>query len=235
MSKTSSAVVVGVFTLVMPALAAAHISLGAAPAFADTTQEITFGVGHGCDNKWDTFSVQVDIPPSVTTVRAIPSDFGKVTTTRDSANVVKSIKWEKLSNAELQDGDPNYYKLGLRIKVPNQPFTRLLFPTHQVCRSADGKTEKSAEWVAETDSPDENGPKAAPALVILPPREKGWNKYTVPAAVADLKPFFGDALIVWKGNSAYSPGANTLGQIKSTADVTELTSLAAGDVVWVKY
>ncbi|WP_394841820.1 DUF1775 domain-containing protein [Pendulispora brunnea] len=235
MSKTSSAVVVGVFTLVTPALAAAHISLGAAPAFADTTQEITFGVGHGCDNLWDTFSVQVDIPASVTTVRAIPSDFGKVTVIRNTANIITGVKWEKLSNADLQDGDTNYYKLGLRIKVPNQPFTRLLFPTHQVCRSADGKVEKPVDWVAETDSHDENGPKPAPSLNILPPREKGWNKYTVPVAITDLKQYFGDALIVWKGNAAYSPGANTVGQIKSTADVTELTSLAANDVVWVKY
>ena len=234
MSKTSSAFIVGVFTLAVPALATAHISLGSAPGLADSTQEITFGVGHGCD-KLDTFSVLVDIPASVTTVRAVPSDFGKVSTVRDAANVVKGIKWEKLSNAELQDGDPNYYKLSLRIKVPNQPFTRLLFPAHQVCRSADGKTEKTVDWAAETESSGETGPEPAPALFILPARDKGWNKYTVPVAIPDLKSYFGDALIVWKGNAAYSPNANTLSQIKSTADVTELTSLAANDVVWVRY
>ena len=53
--------------------------------------------------------------------------------------------------------------------------------------------------------------------------------------IDDRSLFFGDAAIVWKGDAAYSPNPATVELIGSTADVTELGSLAEGDEIWVKY
>lgn len=75
----------------------------------------------------------------------------------------------------------------------------------------------------------------APALVVLPARQAGWNKLTVPVAVTDLSVLFADAQIVWKSSAAYSANAATLDQIKTTAGVSVLSALAAGDEIWVKY
>jgi hypothetical protein len=84
-------------------------------------------------------------------------------------------------------------------------------------------------------SPDGGGPEPAPALVILPARVSGWNKLTVPAAIADLGAFFKDAAIVWKGTAAYSSNTATADLIGTTSGVSKLTSLAMGDEIWVKY
>jgi hypothetical protein len=50
-----------------------------------------------------------------------------------------------------------------------------------------------------------------------------------------LKAFFGDAQIVWKGTAAFSANPTTAGLIAGTSGVTALTSIAAGDVIWVKH
>ena len=68
----------------------------------------------------------------------------------------------------------------------------------------------------------------APALTVLPARQPGWNKYTVPVAVADLKPLFADAQIVWKDSAAYSANANTVAQIAGTAGVIVLRRTEGG-------
>jgi hypothetical protein len=75
----------------------------------------------------------------------------------------------------------------------------------------------------------------APGLLIVPAHVPGWNKVTVPAAVADLGVYFGDALIVWKGTAAFSANPATKDMIAGTPGVTALTSLAASDEIWVKY
>jgi uncharacterized protein YcnI len=213
------------------AVASAHISIASGPAFAGTSQEIAFGVGHGCSGL-DTYSVTIEIPPSVTTVRTETSDFGPVTVTKDAANIITAVTWQK-PDASLLDEDTAYYKLVLRIKVPNNPFTALRFPAHQTCRSKDGTTTTTVDWVA--DEATDGGAEPAPKLVILPPRMPGWNKFAVPAAISDLAAFFGDALIVWRGSAAYSANPNTTDQIAKTAGVTPLSALAANDEIWVKY
>lgn len=211
-----------------PVVAQAHVGVSSGPGFANTTQEVTFSVGHGCEGS-DTYAVRIEIPAGVTSVRALTSDFGRATVERDDAGLVTAVSWQK-PDADLIDADDNYYKLTLRLKVPNAPFTSLYFLTHQTCKTKDGEI-KTAEWTAK---PGESG-EPAPELKILPARTSGWNKFTAPVAMSDLKAFFGDALIVWKGTAAFSANTNTAAQIASTPGVTALTEIAAGDEIWVKY
>lgn len=233
MGRTKKALLIGTAVSLAASVAGAHFSIASGPGFADKNQEIMLGAGHGCGDL-DTQSVVVTIPESVTSVRAMPSEFGRVSVQRDPATeVVRSVTWTR-AVADLAPADENYYKVGLRIRVPNRPFTKLHFPVRQTCRTADGGTTYT-DWIAETENPDGGGPEPAPELIILPARQSGWNKYSVPAAIPDLKVFFSDALIVWKGDAAFSANANTTQMIKDTPGVTELTSLAAGDEVWVKY
>ena len=223
------------FPLLAPLAAEAHVGISNKYAVANATQEITFGVGHGCEGS-DTYRLTIDIPAGVTSVRAVPSAFGKVTVNRDATDAVVSVTWQK-ADADVLPNDPNYYPLSLRLKVPNAPFTTLHFPTHQTCRKADGTLLPVVDWVGTVHVEGENTgmPEPAPAVVVLPERKAGWNKYVIPVALTDLNPYFADAQIVWKGTSAFSANAATADQIKTTAGVTPLTTLAAGDEIWVKY
>jgi uncharacterized protein YcnI len=230
MHRTVVALLVVTGILVVPAIASAHVSVASGPGFANTTQEIVFGVGHGCAGA-DTYSVRIEIPAGVTSVRPVRSDFGRVSVEKNSAGDVTAVIWQK-ADADLLEGDISYYKLAVRLKVPNQPFTTLYFPTHQTCKASDG-TLSSTDWVGTPASG--SGEEPAPALNIVPARKPGWNKFTVPSAIPDLNVFFGDAQIVWKGATAYSPNPTTVEQVKATSGVTALTELQANDEIWVKY
>jgi uncharacterized protein YcnI len=210
--------------------AEAHISLASGPAQATRTQKITFGVGHGCAGD-DTLRIRIDIPAGVTGVRALFSDFGKPTVIRDGTTVT-AVEWTKADNDVLA-GDDAYYELTIRARVPDAAFTRLQFNVTQVCRSSGG-TETTVMW----DQAPGAGGNPAPLLTVVPARSAGWNKITVGRAVtaADLPLYLGDAQIVWRGNAAYSPNANTMMQIGSTQGVTVLSGdLASGDELWVRY
>ncbi|HEY7371169.1 MAG TPA: DUF1775 domain-containing protein [Polyangia bacterium] len=224
----------GLALLLRSAIADAHISIASGPGFANTTQEITFGVGHGCAGA-DTTGVRVEIPAAVVSVRAMRSDFGKVSVEKDAAGTITAVSWQK-PDAEVLDADLAYYKLVLRVKVPDQPFTTIFFPSRQTCRAADG-TMTTVNWVSLPTDPvvDGGADEPAPALTIVPARRPGWNKFTVAAGVPDLSVFFNDALIVWKGAAAYSANPATTDLIMATSGVTALSSLAANDEVWVKY
>lgn len=210
----------------------AHVSLASGPAFADKSQKITFSVGHGCEGS-DTVKVEIEIPTQITSVRGLASDFGKVTVTRDpndtnAATNIRRLTWTKPAGTEL-DEDVGFYEITLRGKVANQPFTQVQINVHQTC--ANGAEE---HWTA---APGASG-SPAPILKVVPSRLAGWNKVIVPVAIAkaDLPTYFGDALIVWKGTSAFSSNANTRAMILGTTGVTELDAdLAVGDEVWVKY
>jgi uncharacterized protein YcnI len=233
MKRTGQALLIGTAISLTAAIVDAHIEVASGPGFANTSQEITFGVGHGCSGM-DTVSVKIDIPAGVTSVRTETSDFGKATVEKDMAGTVIAVTWTK-PDADLLDSDTAYYKLTLRLKVPNAPFTTIFFPAHQTCKGPDGGTAVT-DWIATMPSPDGGGPEPAPALRIVPARVAGWNKFTVPAAIADLSVHFKDALIVWKGTTAaYSSNPVTADLITKTAGVTALTSLAANDEIWVKY
>ena len=231
MKRTIGAAALAGLSTFLSSAAQAHISIASGPAFANTSQEVTFGVGHGCEGA-DTVRVQVEIPTGVASVRPETSDFGQVDVETDAAGAVVAVTWTK-AKASVLDADTQYYKLMLRLKAPDQPFTRVYFPTHQTCRAADG-TETVVDWVGIDESADSTV-EPAPALNILPARFPGWNKYTLGSAVDDLKGFFGDAQIVWAGSKAYSINPATVDLIAATQGVSALTSLAAGEEIWVKY
>lgn len=224
MNRALAAFVVALF----PAVAAAHVSVISGPAFAGKNQEITFGVGHGCEGA-DTVAVRIEIPAEVATVRPLPSAFGALSVERDATDRVVAVSWQK-ADADVLDGDEAYYALTMRIAVPNAPFTRVYFPARQTCRTADGTT-LSTDWIALPGGEGE----AAPELVVVPARQPGWNKLTVPVAVDALEAFFADALIVWKGEAAWSSNPQTTAQIANTPGVSALSKLAAGDEIWVRY
>lgn len=211
--------------------AGAHISVTSGPAFADTNQEITFGVGHGCEGS-DTLSVRVEIPTEVVSVRALGSDLGPASVALDDAGLVRAVTWAK-PQASVLEADTHYYKLTFRIRVPNQPFTTLHFPTYQTCQASDGTTLEVG-WVSTTEDESEES-EPAPALRIVPKRLSGWNKLRVPQAMSDLSAFFSDAVIVWKGNAAYSANPSTADLIAATAGVSPLSALLANDEIWVRY
>jgi uncharacterized protein YcnI len=214
-------------------LAHAHVSLTSGPGYANQSQILTFGVGHGCAGA-DTVRVEVSIPKEVTTVRALANAWGEPQVKTDDAGLVTSVVWSKDKAREKDDA---YYQVAIRIKVPDAPFSTVYFAAKQVCRAADGK-ESTVDWSAlpgeapEAASGEEVTP--APALTILPVRFPGWNKISVKDALKDLK-IFDDAQIVWQGDAAYSSNPATMEQIKAEKDVTVLTEIKAGTDLWVKY
>ena len=224
---TISFVAVAVFT---PAVAHAHVSIASGPAFANVTQEVTFGVGHGCEGA-DTLAVEVEIPEGVTSIRPLTSDFGQIDLTTDAAGLIVMVSWTK-PEADVIEADTQYYKLVVRMKPPEQPFSTLFFPARQTCRAADG-TISVVDWVGMDEA--ETDVEPAPALYLIPQRFPGWNGWTVAEDVADLSPFFGDAEIVWSGNAAFSVNPTTTELIASTDGVTALESLASGDEIWARY
>ena len=232
--KRIAAVFAGLSVALIPIVARAHVSIASGPGFANATQEIAFGVGHGCAGA-DTYKVRVQIPADVLSVRPLRSDFGKVSVEKDTAGAITAVSWQK-ADADALDADIAYYKLVIRLKVPNKPFTTYYFPAQQTCRAMDG-TLTTVDWKMLPTDPTVDGgeDEPAPGLVVLPARRPGWNKFVVPAAMADLSALFGDAQIVWKGTAAYSANPTTAELIGSTAGVTALTSLAANDEIWVKY
>jgi len=211
--------------------AQAHVSIASGPAFANTSQEVAFGVGHGCEGA-DTYRVQIDIPASVSSVRPELNDFGQVDVETDAAGTVVAVTWTK-SETSVLPADSLYYKLLIRLKAPAQPFTMVYLPAHQTCRAADG-TETVVDWVG-IDEAEGSDVEPAPALYVLPVRFPGWNKYTVDNGVDDLKGFFGDAQIVWAGSKAFSVNPTTTELISTTEGASALTSIAAGQQIWVKY
>ena len=211
----------------------AHVSLTSGPGYANQSQILTFGVGHGCAGA-DTVRVEVSIPKEVTTVRALPNAWGEPQVKTDDAGLVTSVVWSKDKAREKDDA---YYQVALRIKVPDAPFSTVYFAAKQVCRGADGK-ESTVDWSAlpgdatEAKSGEESTP--APALNVLPVHFPGWNKISVKADVKDMK-IFDDAQIVWQGDAAYSSNPTTIEQIKAEKGVTQLTEIKAGSEIWVKY
>jgi periplasmic copper chaperone A len=231
MKRTTATITLAGLSALFASTAQAHVSVASGPAFANTTQEVAFGVGHGCQGA-DTYRVQIEIPAGVTSVRPETSDFGQVDIETDAAGTVVAVTWTKAA-ANVVDTDTQYYKLLLRLKAPDQPFTVVHFPARQTCRAADG-TETVVDWVG-IDQAEGSTVEPAPALRILPARFPGWNKFKLSAAVDDLKGFFSDAEIVWAGSKAYSINPFTTEQIAGTSGVSALTSLSAGDEIWVKY
>jgi len=217
--------------LSLSSVASAHVSV-AGPGYANQSQVLSFGVGHGCEGA-DTVRVEVQIPKEVTSVRGVPAVFGDAKLVTNDAGLVTSVVWSK---DKARPADDAYYTLQIRVKVPDAPFTKVYFPAKQTCRSADG-TESVVDWAAlPGDEAPAGGEESTPApgLKIVPARVAGWNKLTVKEAVSDLS-FFDDAQIVWSGDAAYSSNPATKDLIKSESGVTELTAIKANSEIWVKY
>jgi len=222
-------------SLLAPATAFAHITIGSGPAPAGKSQKITVNVNHGCNTSTeDTTKIKVEIPAGFTSVRAMPSDFGKPVVTK-AGTTVTAIEWTKAPDMNL-GFDDGYYEITFKATVPNTPYIKVPIKITQTCVAADGVTVHVVAW----DNSDPAEP--APNLVVVPAKlnSTGWNKFTVPAGstvvAADFGAYFGDALIVWKGTAAFSANPNTVAQIASTSGVTPLTAdLAAGDEIWVRY
>lgn len=232
MNRVLLASAFGLSVSLVSGLAAAHVSVASGPGFADSTQEISFGVGHGCEGL-DTYSVSIDIPASVVSVRAISSTLGPSSVVADESGLVTRVTWTKPAVSE-DVRDVSYYKVTLRLRVPNAPFSTLYFPTQQTCRDELG-AEVTVPWIG-TD-PEATDVEPAPALTIVPKRFAGWNKFTVGEHIhgAGLETFFSDALIVWKGDAAYSINPLTAALIADTEGVTVLSEIEEGDEIWVKY
>lgn len=215
--------------LTTASVAAAHPHITSGPALSSTSgQLVTFGISHGCAGK-DTVEITVTIPESVTSIRPLPTPGFATTVTKTGSNVT-SVTWSK--SVFDPSGDISYYEMTMRLRVGDVPFSSLKFDTKQVCRDATGDT--TVLW----DDADDTAGEAAPRLTVVPAHTTGWNKVTLPVAIAeaDIPTYLGGAQIVWKGTSAYSPNAAVQGLINMTPGVTALTGgLAAGDELWVKY
>jgi len=216
--------------LTAPTTAWAHVSIASGPAFADTTGEVTFAVGHGCEGS-DTYRVDVEIPGGVTSVRPETSDFGDVNVMTDDAGTIVMVSWQK-PDQDVQPKDTQYYKLHIRLKPPAAPFSTLYFPAHQTCKAEDG-TLTVVDWVGLDEA--ESDVEPAPVLHLLPPRFPGWNKFAVPARVDDLAGFFPEAQIVWLDTAAFSINPTTVELIGQTEGVTLLSTIPAGSEIWVRY
>lgn len=226
------AVLVGL-CLFIPALAIAHIGGNPTPIFANSTQEVTLSVGHGCEGA-DTSYIRTVIPAGVTNVRAMTSDFGRATVEKDMTGNAIAVNWVR-ADADLIPEDTNYYRLVIRARMPNTPFTTVFFPTEQRCKLDDGGVAISL-WTDTSGMPvDAGAPEAAPSVVLVPAHKNGWHQITVPVAVTNMAVYFSDAQIVWRGNQAYSPVSSVNALISTTPGVTGLTALAANDQIWVKY
>jgi len=218
----------GAAILLTSASAYAHIEIPG-PAFSGQNQVLTFNVGHGCEGA-DTVQVEITIPPEVTSVRGVPSFFGYADVKTNDAGVVTSVVFTKDT---VRSVDDQYYQLALRITVPTTPFQTLYFPTVQTCQTTTGE-QKTARWTITPSNPTEDGAEEAPHAVILPVRQPGWTKVTVPSEITDLT-IFDDAAIVWAGDSAYSSNATTKAMIMSEPGVTPLTKIDANSEIWIKY
>ena len=215
--------------LITAGIAEAHPHIDSGSAQANKSgQLVTIAVSHGCSGK-DTVKIEVAIPTGISSVRGLYSPFGAPKVTKDANNNVTSVTWEK---ATYEIGDNTYPEFTLRLKVADVPFTSIMFNVTQTCRDATGDT------VVVWDKPDDTTGNAAPRLNVVPARLPGWNKFTLTTAVAeaDVPTYLGDAQIVWRGTSAYSPNAVVAAMIAMTPGVSVLSGgLAAGEEIWVKY
>lgn len=228
-------------SLLVPSIAAAHITIASGPAVANKSgQKITFAINHGCEVSstvhLDTLSIKVDVPAGIdaTSVRGMSSDLDRSPAVAKTGTNITSVTWTKDPSDLLAD-DLGYYEVTLRLKVTDVPFTKIPFVITQVCRPQGGT---AADDVTVVWTGPSTNAEPSPLLVVVPAHSLGWNKLTLTAgvAVADFGSYFGDSQIVWKGTSAFSPNMAVAALITMTSGVTSLASdLAAGDEIWVKY
>ena len=163
------------------------------PYYANQTQVLKFLLGHGCEGV-DSSSIEITLPSDVSSVRVTPSTFGSVEVKKNDAGVATSVIW---TNTRPSDADDRFYELLIRAKLPDAPFSTLLFPAKQICKGKDGNDvvvnwSATPEEVAAAKEGEE--PSPAPSVLLLPARMAGWNKFTVKEKLSDLTAYpFGRA------------------------------------------
>jgi uncharacterized protein YcnI len=226
-------------SLVASPLALAHVSfykdINNIPV-TEKTIIATLNVPHGCKGL-DTNKIEVKMPTDMQLAGIMPmhSIFGKAKIIKDNTGKITTLVWEQKAE-DIQIADSHLYQISFRVTLAKinpditqkpialTPFTTVGFETTQYCGNNNDLTEV---WTGAN----------TPTLYILPARNLGWNKYTVPSAL-DLttsfgKKFFEDAAVVWKGKEGHSANSSTMDLIKKNA--TELKQIPAGSEIWVKY
>lgn len=251
---------IGVVNNTLPISAAGQSAF----TIANTSSEILFLVGHGCNDEavppppssMDTVQIDITVPAAVVTATGAASvrplhdgAFGNVTRTSLEDGSIK-FTWTKIADAT--EGDQQYYKVGIRLKTPaptsatDYAIKKYQFLASQTCQAPGGGESYVMDWGSES-----------PNLLSFPDKRKGFNKYTLDSSTASdfavsgsgtkaakLKSYFGDAEIVWIGKRAYSANANTVTKIDAlvTQDLTYSNlgtetgvSLTTDETIWVKY
>ncbi|HMU65861.1 MAG TPA: hypothetical protein PKE57_01870 [Cellvibrionaceae bacterium] len=251
---------VGVANNTLPISAAGQ----AAFTVANTSSEIVFIVGHGCNGEaepkppanLDTTKIDITVPAAIVTATGAASvrpshqgEFGNVTRKVNEDGSIK-FTWTKVA-APTADDD-QLYKVSIRLKTPaatsasDFAIKKYQFLATQTC-AVPGAADYVLDW----------GSANSPWLLSFPEKRKGFNKYTLDATTlgdfavtgsntkaAKLKSYFGDAAIVWVGKRAYSPNAITSDKVDQLAkkDLTYSNlgtetgvSLSADETIWVRY
>ncbi len=233
-----TAIAVAILTLLVASHAAAHVFIEGA-GYAGKHKLITFNVPHGCDGA-DTYRLHVTLPEGAFgSLRTLANaTFPKVSIEKDNEGKPTAIIWEKDS---VRDSDDQHYQFAFLAKLPEQPFKKLYFPTTQYCESANGQ-KSSVEWHAVSAGHDHSGgdthAKPAPSMIVLPAMHQGWNKGEVTEHIHGseaLAEFFGDALIVWAGDKAFSANPETMALIEADKEVEVLKEFHPGTKIQVKY
>jgi uncharacterized protein YcnI len=198
----------------------AHVSFVDNSAVAGKSFIATANISHGCtviDEHYDSYKVEVELPAGVT-ARPMHSSIGSASV--DDPVTPTLLTWEK-SQADAQPHDTHFYQVQFRFSAPNAPLTTLAFRTTQYC--TDGSNQVGTLVWEGVD---------APTIRIVPAHSPGWNKYTAQADIdaATIQSYFGDALIVWSNDQAYSANPVT-----SSLIANPLTLITAGTEYWVKY
>lgn len=217
------------FLLSITQIAQAHTSFvvtESSKAFAAKSYYGTLNLGHGCTDlvsgaHFDTEKLEVDIPPTATSVRPVDAEWATAAVVKDQTTptIITRLVWTKTGPVQLEDS--HLYRVSFTVKLPDAPLTTLAFPARQICHNSEG-VEITTPWEG----------LEAPTLKLLPARVPGWNKYTTQIEIntATIQSFFSDAQIVWSGASAYSANPVTDGLISN-----KLTVIPAGAEYWVKY
>jgi hypothetical protein len=216
-------------------MAQAHTSFVVKEAVASKTFYATLNVGHGCsdesDKHVDTYKLVLDIPAQLSelsnaSIRPMDAEWGKASIIRNAEGVITQVAWTKPEGTYPRSGDDAQdswgYRASLNVRMPDAPFTKVVFPAAtQYCMKEDG-TEFSKAWDGDS----------APTITLLPAHISGWNQFVAPADmdVEAIKDFFSGALIVWVGDAAYSSNA-----ITDSAITSKLTSISKDADIWVKY
>jgi hypothetical protein len=209
-----------VLTLVPITAALAHVSFTDNTAVGGKSFIATANISHGCtivDAHYDTYRVEVELPAGIV-ARPMHSSLGQASV--DDPLTPTVLTWDR-PMGEAQSHDTHFYQLSFRFSVPNAPLSSLGFRTTQYC--TDGSMQVGTLVWEGVD---------VPTIRVVPAHSPGWNKYTAQSNIDEdsIKSYFGDALIVWANNQAYSANPVTSGLITNP-----LTNIPTGTEYWVKY